>query len=186
MVHPNSKIRKKFRDLLLNKTDAEDRVFTNRKTVIDGMVLPCIVVSSFSGEGIVTGNCGGQLYDRSNSVFIQLYCDGLFDSEIDSVDDNLDALQCQVEEIISDNEFCLDGVCNGYVAYKGYHDTSFQRVSQEHNSLEEISCRAIEYSAPFQTDGLTFKFDYDSVDCSGIDVSLPGYGSTQKIELVEG
>jgi hypothetical protein len=106
-------IRKKIRELLLNKTKACERVYTNQASPTWIENLPAIIIYSLS-EDITKFNQAPRELKRDLQVVIEIMASGAEEPNTachNTAEDCLDDIAEQVECIMSKSE-TLDGVCD--------------------------------------------------------------------------
>lgn len=89
-------IRLKIQDLLLNKTDARERVYINRTIPTQAESLPVILIYS-TGESIRRFNEAPKDYKRNLSIRIECVASGSKDDDLDLL---LEQLADKVEEVM--------------------------------------------------------------------------------------
>ncbi len=104
--HQRQIIREKIRDLLLQKTWAEKRIYTNRSTALFESELPCILILTRDEAARKFTEAPRQL-QRQLNVSIQAIC-----RLQDDIDDYLDSLALQIEILINVNPFLDETVAD--------------------------------------------------------------------------
>lgn len=99
MANNRVAIRAAIQTLLLNATDAEDNVYTNRKNKLWESELPAILISTVQ-EPALPESLSGRRYIRNLEVKLIIKI-----ASTEASDDDLDVLVGQVETLVNANQF---------------------------------------------------------------------------------
>lgn len=157
-------IRKYVRLLLLDKTDAKERVFINRTVPTQVEDLPVILVYSL-GETITRFNEAPKDYLREFSLRIEIVAAGDEDNDLD---ERLEAIGDIVESLLEQDETFSDLV--------SHIELKSTEYLGNHEAQSPVGVLALNYSVYFLTDAIS-SISLD--DFSGADIKYKIGNTTQ-------
>ncbi len=150
--HPRITIRDRFIQILKNRTDANDRVFPNKKTPVwEPDLMPQIIVNT-QNESIDLFNESPRELKRNCQFRVDIFA---MDANGKSVDEILDKISLQVEQILSIDDTL--GFRGQETTGFNFHDCVLSNVQTvfENDGEKPIACMQLTYSVVYHTlDGL--------------------------------